>query len=64
LSQLIFMRSTATTRRSVSRQHDWVDERSRALDAAIAGKIRYSHALRLAVLPKRLVSEMASPLPG
>lgn len=39
------MDSTATTRRSVSRKHDWVDERSRALDAAITDKIRCDSAL-------------------
>src|SRR3954464_47619 len=39
------MSSTTTTKRSVSRKHDWVDERRRALDAAIADKVRCNPAL-------------------
>ena len=39
------MSHSATQKRSVSRKHDWVDERSRALHAAIAKKIRQEPAL-------------------
>jgi hypothetical protein len=34
------MKTSTSTLRSVARRHDWVDERSRALHAAIADKIR------------------------
>jgi len=44
------MKSSASTLRSVTRHHDWVDERSRALHAAIADKIR--HHPELLEIPK------------
>lgn len=35
------MSFSKTEKRSVARQHDWIDERSRALHQAIAEKIRH-----------------------
>ena len=42
--------SAPATKRSITRQHDWIDERSQALHQAVAEKIRFNpDLLRMAL---------------